>query len=287
MASDIISKKTRYEFREHFTGMVLRQIELEFDSADIACAIDFNPNVPGQRRSLVEQYYHSIDFAKWGDVRKLLKVYEAALTKLKETIDDPHVLPVERGYAEPAFTRLCKCLDKDGFAFQDGRIVRTAGATHLAEIAAAAAHLNVPELQLQLDRLRNAVDDDPGLAIGTAKELIETVCKTILTECGVAYNDSDEVPKLVKETRKQLELLPEQVPAAAKGADTIRTLLSNLAAVASGLAELRNLYGTGHGRGGRGKGLSARHARLAVGAASTLAMFLMETHAERKAKAGK
>jgi hypothetical protein len=130
------------------------------------------------------------------------------LGKLRDTIENPHALPVEKGFAEPAFARLTKWLGKDGFVLKDGKLVRTAGTTHLAEIAEAAAHLNVPELQLQLDRLRNAVDDDPGLAIGTAKELIETVCKTILTECGVTYDDSDEVPKLVKETRKQLELLP-------------------------------------------------------------------------------
>lgn len=61
----------------------------------------------------------------------------------------------------------------------------------------------------------------------------------------------------------------------------MRRLLGNLGNVAQGLAELRNLYGTGHGRTGSAKGLSARHARLAVGSAGTLATFLLETHEER------
>ena len=46
------------------------------------------------------------------------------------------------------------------------------------------------------------------------------------------------------------------------------------------LAELRGLYGTGHGKHGKASGLNARHAKLAVGASSTLAIFLFETHKE-------
>ena len=51
--------------------------------------------------------------------------------------------------------------------------------------------------------------------------------------------------------------------------------------IVSGLAEIRNLYGTGHGKHGKHRGLSARHAKLAAGAAGTLAVFLFETHQNR------
>ncbi|AFU99833.2 abortive infection family protein [Simiduia agarivorans] len=130
----------------------------------------------------------------------------------------------------------------------------------------------------QITRMEAAVNNDPSLAIGTAKELIESCCKTILAERGVAVGSSDDVPKLVKATVKELKLTPSDIPDEAKAADSIRKLLSNLASVASGIAELRNKYGTGHGKEGSTKGLSSRHAKLAVGAASTLAVFLVETH---------
>ena len=45
-------------------------------------------------------------------------------------------------------------------------------------------------------------------------------------------------------------------------------------------AELRGLYGTGHGKHANTEGLSARHAKLAVGAAATLVTFLFETLAD-------
>jgi hypothetical protein len=35
MTQEIISKKTRYEFREFLVGWTLREIEMEFDAADI------------------------------------------------------------------------------------------------------------------------------------------------------------------------------------------------------------------------------------------------------------
>jgi hypothetical protein len=58
-------------------------------------------------------------------------------------------------------------------------------------------------------------------------------------------------------------------------------LLNNLASISNGLAEIRNLYGTGHGKHARSKGLQRRHARLAVGAASTLGVFLFETYRDK------
>jgi hypothetical protein len=48
------------------------------------------------------------------------------------------------------------------------------------------------------------------------------------------------------------------------------------------LAELRGLYGTGHGKDGKTQGVKPRHAKLAVGAAATLTTFLFETHKETK-----
>jgi hypothetical protein len=55
-----------------------------------------------------------------------------------------------------------------------------------------------------------------------------------------------------------------------------------LTTVVQGIGELRNQYGSGHGKKASFKGLTARHAKLSVGAASTLAIFLLETHKFRR-----
>ncbi|MEG4629473.1 abortive infection family protein [Microcoleus sp. AR_TQ3_B6] len=133
----------------------------------------------------------------------------------------------------------------------------------------------------QINRMQSAIENDPILAIGTAKELIETICKTILSERGQEIENNLELPKLVKQTVKELKLTPDDIPNEAKARENIQRILSNLATITNGIAELRNSYGTGHGKDSKAKGLGSRHAKLAVGAASTLAEFLLDTHNER------
>jgi hypothetical protein len=289
MAKDLISKKTRNEFREFFThAYTVREIEQEYDAADLYAADDYQPMTNSARRAQVDLHEHNADFTKPADARKLLKVYEAVLTRLEHEATHADFFDEVRTRARLNRDGLLKWLRLDGYDFKNGKLTAQAGGTvHLADIEAAAARLDVPELSQQIERLRASVDDDPSLAIGTAKEMVETVCKEILTDLSVVFADDADIPSLIKLVRTQLRLLPTDVPKEAKGSETIRTLLGNLGHVAQGLGELRNLYGSGHGRGGRAKGLSARHARLAVGAATTLAMFLLETHEERKAKPGK
>ncbi len=88
------------------------------------------------------------------------------------------------------------------------------------------------------------------------------------------------IPELTKATLKELKLVPDCVEDAARGSDIMKRLLQNLGTIGNNLAELRGLYGTGHGKHGGVEALTPRHAKLAVGTASTLATFLFDTHRE-------
>ena len=157
-----------------------------------------------------------------------------------------------------------------------------AGSPSLEPLKEQAKQLDANHLAEQIRRLEASVETDPALAIGTAKELIETCCKTILAERGKPVSGTPDMPTLTKATLKELKLVPDGVPDSARGSDVIKRLLSNLGTIGNGIAELRGLYGTGHGKHGKMSGLSPRHAKLAVGAVSTLATFLFETHKETK-----
>ncbi len=195
--------------------------------------------------------------------------------------------------------RICQLyntyLKNDGYALSEkarisgkpvyiGRYIGVAKAPGVDAAREVLSGTDVGYVTQQITRMEAAVNEDPELAIGTAKELVETCCKSILTEREVSFSKNDDLPKLVKATVRQLELTPDDIPDRAKASDTIKRLLSNLATITQGVAELRNYYGTGHGKIGTGKGLQPRHAKLAVGAASTLAVFLAETHKARKTK---
>lgn len=135
----------------------------------------------------------------------------------------------------------------------------------------------------EIERLEHAVDRDPALAIGTAKELVETCCKTILTKRGVQFTKGDDLGDLTKKVAKELRLVPEGVSDKAKGAENIRLILRNLTQLTHNLAQLRGLYGTGHGRDGQYRGLQPRHARLAVASAVAFIDFVSETYRHRVA----
>lgn len=158
-----------------------------------------------------------------------------------------------------------------------------AGGQNLGSLTDYASRFDAKYLQQQIRRMEDAVDSDPDLAIGTAKELIETCCKTILEERDASLAGKPSMPELTKATFSQLKLTREDIPVAAKGSDVIKRILSNLGSISNEINTLRNLYGTGHGKTVRASGLSPRHARLAVGASAALVQFLFESHTEQKA----
>lgn len=160
--------------------------------------------------------------------------------------------------------------------------VRSGAVMAVTRARVAADVLEAGWMKHEITRMEKAIHTDPSLAIGTAKEVVETCCKTILTRRGQVPPKGADIPMLVKLTAKELNLIPDGIPDAAKGADAIRMILRSLATMTQGLAELRGLYGTGHGRDGKHRGLQPRHARLAVAASIAFVDFVAETYRERE-----
>ncbi len=280
---DIISKKTRLELREYFVGTILREIKMEFDAVDIDCDYDYEPPEDGQRRSLVEQYYHTLDFNDPIDVRKFINLYGNVLSTLEDRTKNDLYPKDTKKINRIIFNGLKKWIEKDGFIYEDGNIKENTKNILIDETVKTLEKIDGDYVNKQLERINESIEKEPDLAIGTAKELIETVCKTILDERNVDYGKSEKIGELVKKVRKVIKLLPDDIDNKVKGEGVIKVLLSNLGNIAQNMAELRGLYGTGHGKSAKTKsGLTQRHARLAAGAASTLAIFLYETHLERE-----
>ena len=135
-----------------------------------------------------------------------------------------------------------------------------------------------------LARLARTAVADPPLAIGTAKELVESTAKTVLEERGMQVRERDDLPALVTRAQEALGLHPSATLPGPDGTDAVKRILGGLISVASGLGELRNRgYGTGHGPKGERVGLKPRHARLAVNAAMTWCSLMLDTLADAEA----
>ena len=137
-------------------------------------------------------------------------------------------------------------------------------------------------LTQQIDLMLSMQKTNPTEAIGKSKELIESCCKTILDEMGISWSANSDVPQLTNTVLKELNLLPDTVQSSDPGAASIKALLGNLRAIPSKLAELRNPYGSGHGKSASFVGLEERHAKLAVGCSITFVEFVWNTYESMK-----
>lgn len=139
----------------------------------------------------------------------------------------------------------------------------------LAEIERASEVNNVLELNQHIGRIRHSISDDPALAVGSAKELLETVMKTILKKHG-SSEDNEDILQLLKRVQKLLDIDPHKIP----GKDVLFRTLNNLGQIIVGVTEMRNLVGTGHGRS-KGPQIDTIHAQLIVNATATIATYLL------------
>jgi hypothetical protein len=259
----VFSRRTLGEFEDASASIPLRQIHRAFEGAGIRQGED--PGGPGgDRRTQFRRYVASVDQHDPQQLDRLGDALGALIEEVAASKED----------------FLVKAAERDGFFFADGafRPAQTAPSSF--------AVTRVEDLAFIDDRGRRLhllANDSPNEAIGGAKELVESVCRTVLRVTGEpAPGKTDGLVDIAKSTIKALELVPGGIDDAKNSAAVVRRCLQQLSAVVDSLGELRSLYGSGHGRDGKWD-LSRRHARLAVGAAVTFAGFVAETYGERDA----
>ncbi len=121
------------------------------------------------------------------------------------------------------------------------------------------------------------VQNDPEGAITASRTLLETVCKHILDNRNISYDDSKiELSELYKLTSKELRLSPDQ-----HSEKIFKQILGSCSGVVNGLGTIRNKLGDAHGKGIRGVRPKDRHARFVVNIAGATAQFLVETYHAR------
>lgn len=114
-------------------------------------------------------------------------------------------------------------------------------------------------------------------AITSARTLLESMCKHILDEEGIAYDDKDDLPKLYRKTSERLNIAPSQ-----HTEEVFKQILGGCTAAVEGLGTLRNRLSDAHGKGKIAARPRPRHAELAVNLSGALAMFVLSTWEERK-----
>ncbi|MFG1409724.1 abortive infection family protein [Xanthobacter sp. VTT E-85241] len=164
-------------------------------------------------------------------------------------------------------------LAKEGLTYQRGGYV--VGAELTGPSKSLAELLNADGLsavEAEYKRAYDRISIDPPAAITAASAILEAVCKHYLqSEVGTLPNKQTLSP-LWTEVAKHLGLSPASV-----ADDDLKRILTGLYSITDGIGALRTHEGSAHGHVAKLYKIDGRHARLAVHAAHTMAIFILET----------
>lgn len=108
----------------------------------------------------------------------------------------------------PYLNRFYASLRRDGCTVDypgTGLITPPADRGALRRLPSLATLTDPSAIQEQLDRMQRAIIDDPALAIGSAKELVESTAKVVLIERGRTVNEKDHLSALARAAQEALE----------------------------------------------------------------------------------
>lgn len=130
----------------------------------------------------------------------------------------------------------------------------------------------------QVRLMNQSISNNPHLALGTAKELIETCCKSILKDKRIVYESDWDVQRLVKVTNQNINVISPKISNNEITKSAVAKILGGFSNIVHGVTELRNEYGTGHGHEPNFEMLDNLYVKLAVTSASELAIFYLTIH---------
>ena len=145
----------------------------------------------------------------------------------------------------------------------------------------------MPHIEEQVSGIERAVDENPALAFDLAKTLIESACRTILTERKVAFGTSDDLPKLFKAASLNLPFLPASASGEVEVRRSLAQTLSGLHPAVQGICNLRNSCGfASHGADAAKPALETIQALLAAETADAIVGFLHRVHRQDRTPPG-
>ncbi len=207
---------------------------------------------------------------------------EKVLPRIIEAAANPRDFIHEPERHVAVLDHLNRALRFDGFEVQQQggrmRLVEAGkGVPVLAELAGLSEVIDFDTVSRDVDRALEHSQTDPEDAITAACSTVESVCRSILIELGQPLPTKKDVQGLYNAVKQPLGLSPDRSDIDLLIAGDVRQILSGLTTVIGGVGALRTHGGDAHGREKGFARVDARIARLSIHAASTAALFLIET----------
>jgi hypothetical protein len=207
---------------------------------------------------------------------------EKILPRILEAAADPRDFVQDPARHAAVVQYLNRALRFDDFELrQFGLKLRLVAAGHapvvVTKLSGIAETISFDTVSVDLDRALKSIDSDPEDAITAACSTVESVCRSILIELGHPLPAKKDISSLFNAVKQPLDLNSDRTDLHPLIATDVRTTLGGLATVVQGVGALRTHAGDAHGRERGYARVDARIARLSIHAASTVALFLIET----------
>ena len=131
----------------------------------------------------------------------------------------------------------------------------------------------------QIEAIELNLEPQPEVAIETCRSLIESVCKTILSDLGEAVPSKPNAEALVSLVLKRLAIFADPKSVDAEAREAVGDTVTGINKFVNGIGKYRRLFGlASHGRDGYREAVDVSHARLVAGVTDALVSFLYEAH---------
>ena len=136
---------------------------------------------------------------------------------------------------------------------------------------------DISSIDQEFSRALTNVESNPREAVSAASNILESICKVYIAEEALEMPVKQDLKPVWTVVRKHLGFDPSVVED-----QDLQQVLSGMISVVDGIGALRTHASSAHGAGKKSYKLEPRHARLAVHAAHTVTLFVLESWRRKK-----
>jgi len=175
--------------------------------------------------------------------------------------------------------RIEKALARAGFQYRNGGIISRGVGSPSKTLEDIIRHLDSTSINEEFDRALRNVEANPKEAVSAACNLLESICRVYIEDQGLILPSKQDLQPLWSTVRKDLGFDPSIVED-----QDLQKILSGLISTVDGIGALRTHASTAHGAGRKSYKIEPRHARLAIHAAHTVSVFILESWESKKTR---
>jgi hypothetical protein len=173
--------------------------------------------------------------------------------------------------------KLTALLAEHGLQYMRGGRVAASLGTPTRRLEEFIRERDIAAIEQEFDRAAQSVDAEPREAASAASNILESVCKAYIEDEHLVMPAKQDLQSVWNVVRKDLGFDPSRVED-----DDLKAILTGLISIVHGVGALRTHASSAHGAGRKAYRLEGRHARLAVHAAHTLCLFILESWDRKK-----